>query len=311
MKRTKTFTFFVCLLPVFLLWLGGCMEIIDVKLSSTEVRLVVDARFTDEVKSHIVKLSRTCDYFDPHTDSLGVRGAEVYVTDAQGLRIDFSPVDTMPGWYASAPDVSGRSGETYSLHIWADADGDGVREYYETGNETMPFMPTIDSVKAVYGYSMPPFYTGDRKGWNILLYAMDPPTKEYCGFSYAVNGKVYEDSISNIFLFPDNFSSGVYLRGVALYCLPDTTEVNKHLVKVFVYEGDTVSVLGYSFTEGYSNYISEVRSSLSSNIPVFSGAPSNIKGNISNNAFGYFAVYSVEKASCIVKKQTAPMPFKR
>lgn len=304
MKRTKTFAFVVCLLPVFLLWLGGCREIIDVKLSSTAARLVVDARFTDEVKPHIIKLSRTCDYFEPQTDSLAVRGAEVYVMDAQGRRMDFSPVDTMPGWYASSADVSGRSGESYSLHIWADADRDGVREYYETGNETMPFMPVIDSVKAVYGYSRPPFYImGDRKGWNILVYALDPPTKEYYGFSYAVNGKVYEDSISNMFLFPDNFSSGLYLRGVALYCLPDTTEVNKDLVKVFVYEGDTVSVLGYSFTEGYSNYISEVRSALSSNIPVFSGAPSNIKGNISNNAFGYFAVYAVGKASCVIGKR--------
>lgn len=304
MKRTKNFAFVVCLLPVFLLWLGGCREIIDVKLSSTAARLVVDARFTDEVKPHIIKLSRTCDYFEPQTDSLAVRGAEVYVMDAQGRRMDFSPVDTMPGWYASSADVSGRSGESYSLHIWADADGDGVREYYETGNETMPFMPVIDSVKAVYGYSRPPFYImGDRKGWNILVYALDPPTKEYYGFSYAVNGKVYEDSISNMFLFPDNFSSGLYLRGVALYCLPDTTEVNKDLVKVFVYEGDTVSVLGYSFTEGYSNYISEVRSALSSNIPVFSGAPSNIKGNISNNAFGYFAVYAVGKASCVIGKR--------
>lgn len=303
MKVTKTLGFVLCLMPVLLLWLVGCTERIDVRLSSSAARLVVDARFTDEVKPHIIKLSRTCDYFEPQTDSLAVRGAEVYIMDERGLRMDFLPVDTMPGWYASAAGVSGRSGESYSLHIWADADGDGVREYYETGNETMPFMPTIDSVKAIYGYSMPPFYIGDRKGWNILVYALDPPTKEYYGFSYAVNGKVYEDSITNMFLFPDNFSSGLYLRGVVLYCLPDTTEVNKDLVKVFVYEGDTVSILGYSFTEGYSNYVNDIRSALSANIPVFSAAPSNIKGNISNNAFGYFAVYSVGKASCVIGKR--------
>ncbi|MCM1041702.1 MAG: DUF4249 domain-containing protein [Bacteroides sp.] len=299
MARNRLLNIFFALI---LLWLlPGCREKIDIKLSSSAVRLVVDARFTNDTTSHIVKLSRTCDYFDPEIDGIGVSGAEVYITDERGRRIDFTPVDTMPSWYVSAPDVYGSMGETYQLHIWADLHGTGMREHYEA-QATMPFMPPIDSAKAVYGYPLPPFGYGKYLGWNLLAYAQDPPTKEYYGFSYAVNGKVYEDSITNMFLFPDNFSAGLYLHGVSMYFFPDPTDEIRDLLKVILHEGDTLTLIGYSFTEGYNDYISQVREALSSNIPVFSAAPSNIVGNVSKGAFGYFAVYSLAKASCTVGK---------
>lgn len=290
------FPFLACLL-----FLAACKEKIDLKLSSSQVRLVVDARFTNDTTTHVVKLSRTCDYFDPRTDSLGVTGAEVYVTDQDGTRFDFLPLDTMPGWYVSAPDVYGTMGRTYHLHVWVDFDGDGAREYYEA-QSPMPYMPPIDSAKAVYGYPLPPFGWGKYLGWNLLIYAQDPPTKEYYGFSYAVNGKVYEDSIDNIFLFPDDFSAGLYLRGVSMYFFPEPVDEIRDLLKVVVKEGDVLTLIGYSFTKGYNDYIGQVRDALSSNIPVFSAAPSNIRGNVSNDAFGYFAVYAVGRASCLAGK---------
>lgn len=285
-----------------LLCLAGCTEKIDIKLSSSEPLLVVDARFTSDTTSHIVKLSRTCDYFDPVTDNIGLKGAEVYITDAYGRRIDFLPSDSIPGWYLSAPDVFGIMGETYHLHIKADLHGNGSPQYYEA-QATMPFMPTIDSVKAFYGYHLPPFGHGTALGWNLLLYAQDPPTKEYIGFSYAVNGKVYEDSIDNIFLFPDSFSSGLYLHGVSLFFFPDPTQDNQDRIKVVLHEGDILTLIGYSFTPEYFDYINQVRTALSTSVPVFSAAPANIQGNISNDALGYFAVYSMGKSSCKVGKR--------
>lgn len=285
-----------------LLLSASCREKIELKLLSSEPRLVVDARFTNDTASHIIKLSRTSDYFEPETDNLGITGAQVYITDRYGRRIDFLPSDSVPGWYVSAPDVFGVVGETYRLHIRADLSGNGEPEYYEA-ESIMPYMPPIDSVKAVYGYSLPPFGNGKYLGWNLLAYAQDPPTKEYYGFSYVINGKVYEDSISNMFLFPDSFTGGLYLNGVSMYFFPDPIDEIKDLLKVVIQEGDTLSLIGYSFTEGYNQYISDVRNALSSNIPVFSAAPANIVGNISNDAFGYFAVYAMTKASCVVGKK--------
>lgn len=298
--------FWITMACGILLGLAGCTERIDIKLSSSDPLLVVNARFTSDTTAHIVKLSRTCDYFDPETGHIGVTGAEVYITDAHGKRIDFLPSDSVPGWYLSAPDVFGIMGETYRLHVRADLQGGGSPRYYEA-QATMPYMPPLDSAKAFYGYPLPPFGYGTALGWNLLLYAQDPPTKEYIGFSYAVNGKVYEDSIDNIFLFPDSFSSGLYLRGVSLFFFPDSTQDSQDQIKVVLHEGDILTLIGYSFTPEYADYINQVRTALSTNVPVFSAAPANIQGNISNDALGYFAVYSMGKASCTVGRKPEPM----
>lgn len=296
---------------VFLLFLfsTGCRERIEVKLHSSSPRLVVDARFTNDTAAHIVRLSRTCDYFDPNVDSLAVSGATVYISDDGGMRFPFNEDPDRPGCYVSDSGVFGIMGEYYNLHIEAAVERGGETQLYEA-RSIMPVMPVIDSVRAVYGVGLPPFYTPDpdHPGWSLLLYAQDPPTREYIGFSYAVNGQMYGDSITNLFIFPDNFSSGLYLNGVAIFFFPDTataTESDRHIV---LSEGDVLTLHGYSFTEDYNNYISQINTAISPSVPVFGGAPANAVSNISNGAFGYFAVYSTGKASCTIGRKI-PFPF--
>lgn len=282
-------------------FLTACTEKIKVELGSGQVRLVVDARFTSDTTVHKVKLSRTCDYYDPDIAGTAVTGAQVYITDPDGNRIDFLP-DTVPGVYVTTPDVFGIMGQTYELHIIADVDKDGENEIYQA-SEQMPYITYIDSVRLLYGAAFPPFFAPDPKnlGFNFCLYAKDPPTKEYYGFSFAVNRKIYRDSLSNMFLFPDEFSGGLYLNGVALFFFPDQSEdPDKETRKVILKTGDVVTLYAYSFTSEFNTYISDVRTAIAPNIPIFGGAPSNVKGNVSNNAFGYFAVYAVRKSSCIV-----------
>ena len=283
----------------FLAW-SACTEIIEVDLGSMDPVLVVDARLTTDTASHVVKLSRSCDYYDPDLAGTEVCGATVYVTETGGKRFDFVEDSLRAGWYRSRPDVFGEMGKTYRLHIEADADRDGEKELYEASG-TMPYIPPIDSVRAVYGMGMPPFYMPDpsRLGWNILLYAQDPPTHDYYGFSFALNGHTYYDSITDIFCFPDMFTSGIYLKGVPIYFFADSSASGSRRVPPLK-EGDTATLIVYSFSEEYNRFISDVKEAVSTDFPVFSGAPSNVRGNISNGAFGCFALYCVGRGSCIV-----------
>ena len=290
---------------LFLLAFVSCSEIVEVDLGSMEPVLVVDAKLTSDTTSHIVKLSRSCDYYDPDIASTVVSGATVYIEAGDGSRFDFVEDSLPTGWYRSAPDVFGQIGEEYYLHIEADVDKDGENELYES-RSTMPYIPPIDSVRAVHGMGLPPFYTPDpsRLGWNILVYAQDPPTEEYYGFSFSLNGRVYFDSITDIFCFPDNFTSGIYLNGVPIYFFADKPSEISRVPALKA--GDEVTLIVYSFTAEYNRYISDVNAAVSTDVPVFGGPPANVRGNISNGAFGCFAVYPVGRGSCVIGNEGLP-----
>lgn len=281
------------------LFLFSCAEIVDIPLGSMAPVLVVDAKLTTDTASHVVKLSRSCDYYDPDVNSTAVSGAEVYVLADDGQRIDYYENVFTPGRYCTSADVYGEIGKNYTLHIEADADGDGVKELYEAESR-MPSIPRIDSVRPLYGMGMLPFYTPDpsRLGWNIRIYAQDPPSKENYGFSFALNGRMYFDSITDIFCFPDIFTSGLYLQGLTIYFFADEPSDSTRMPALK--KGDSVTMVLYSFTDAYNQYISDVNEAVSTDLPVFSAAPSNVRGNISNGAFGCFAVYAVTRGSCII-----------
>lgn len=286
-------------IAVFLFFGAACTEIIHVDLGTMDSILVVDAKLTTDTASHVVKLNRSCDYYDPEVDKTTISGALVYVQREDGSRIDYVEDDTMPGWYRTAPDVYGKIGENYRLHIEVDANGDGQTELYEAESR-MPDIPPIDSVSPLYGMGLPPFYGANpsRLGWNIRIYAQDPPTKENYGFSFALNGRMYFDTITDIFCFPDIFTSGLYMQGLTIYFFADEPSDSTRVPALK--EGDSVTMILYSFTDAYNQYISDVNEAVSTEFPVYSAVPSNVRGNISNGAFGCFAVYSISRGSCII-----------
>ena len=53
-------------------------------------------------------------------------------------------------------------------------------------------------------------------------------------------------------------------------------------------------------TKEYYNFVQEVQIA-GFNIPLFTGPPANVVGNIDNGAIGFFAAYSVTRAKCVIK----------
>lgn len=89
----------------------SCREVYTPEISTQPKILVVDGCFTDEIKDHVVYLSRTTKY--DTLANIPEKGAQVYITDAFGNF--YSLTEKSPGTYTS--DFQLETGNRYTLHI--------------------------------------------------------------------------------------------------------------------------------------------------------------------------------------------------
>ncbi|MCM1042125.1 MAG: DUF4249 domain-containing protein [Bacteroides sp.] len=283
--------FFCCCIFAALV---SCYERIGVPLSPQPPVLVVEGGITTDSLQHTVRLTRTSGYFDTALASIPVSGAEVEVFD-DSLRYPFDESVTEAGLYQSRIAFSGRPGATYRIEIQARLSAsDPVRTY--SAQETMPSRIRLDSVSSAYGKQR--FGTGRGHGWSILLYATDPPEKNYYGYSFYVDGRSYNDSLRFITLVDDKWGEGIRLNGVPVVFFQSGKSK-----KMPVRSGSTVTIKVMGYTQAYFQWIGDIQAATKPNIPVFSSVPANCRGNVSNGAFGYFAAYSVARDSTVLSAQ--------
>lgn len=274
---------------LFLFCSVSCYEPIRLDLGEDEPVLVVDGAVSTEYLRHEVRLSRSTPYFDTNAGQWGVRGADVQVSDGSYTYV-FEEDSLQAGLYRSREAFAGESGTTYTLEVWAALDGNGTKKLY-SAQETMPDAIRMDSIAAEYGFGRPPLYSRRRIGWSILLYGTDSPAKNYYGIALYLGGRNYNDSLRAMRLWDDQIGSGFHLDGLPLFFFRSDTE--RHIA----HAGMDVEMVVRNYTAEYYQYIQDVRAVVSPQVPVFSGAPSNCRGNVSGGAFGYFAVFSVDRKS--------------
>lgn len=276
--------------------LASCTDEIDIDLKGGDAPiLVVDARLTTDTIRHTVVLSRSSDYYAPTNDDLAVRGATVYITTGD-RRFDFAEETDEAGVYRSLDVFAGEMGVTYTLFIdGVDADRDGQTESY-TAESTMPFANSIDSLQAVYGPALPPAIAPDpeRMGWNILFYAQDLPQKDYYLSTVSVNGVTLFPQLTEMTRMSDELTQGLYISGLQIYYFADDGELPLQI-------GDSVCVEIWDVTHAFDEYVSDLQDAISPSMPMFGGSPANARGNLSGGAFGFFATYTVSRASVVLK----------
>lgn len=276
--------------------LASCTDEIDIDLKGGDAPiLVVDARLTTDTIRHTVVLSRSSDYYAPTNDDLAIRGATVYITDGD-RRFDFAEEPDEAGVYRSLDVFAGEMGVTYTLFIdGVDADRDGQTESY-TAESTMPFANSIDSLQAVYGPALPPAIAPDpeRMGWNILFYAQDLPQKDYYLSTVSVNGVTLFPQLTEMTRMSDELTQGLYISGLQIYYFADDGELPLQI-------GDSVCVEIWDVTHAFDEYVSDLKDAISPSMPMFGGSPANARGNLSGGAFGFFATYTVSRASVVLK----------
>jgi hypothetical protein len=274
-----------CLLAVSF---TACTEDFDIKLNSTYKRLVVDGIITTDTVAQYIKLTQSGDYFD-NQPMPAVSNALVTLNDGE-TTITLTESPQKAGYYYTPDNFYGKQGHTYTLNIDnVDINNDGKKETYSASSYLNPIVP-IESVGIGY--------TKDYKLWQILLYAYEPKDIEnYYMFSVSVNDLLITDQYSKLTVTTDEFVNGNYMDGIWVYSLDPENEEGEDLEI-----NDTVTLKMYTVTEETFKYMNALAIETQPKTPLFSGAPANVPGNLSNGALGVFAATSVSRAKTIVRK---------
>jgi hypothetical protein len=265
----------------------SCTEVIDIELDSTYTRLVVEGTVTTDSLRHGVRLSATSDYFS-NEKAPAISGAEVKI-EYDGNVVRLTENDTVPGFYQTPTAFRGEIGTTYRLQIsGVDADGDGNTETYHA-ESTMPGGVRLDSVSLKYAST---FFAS---GYEVYMYALDPPTRDWYNIKFWKNSDLLTDTLIKYNAQSDEFYNGSYL----FYGLP-IGFYNDEYPREILEEGDTVTLELNSITEFYYNFVVDAQLEIIGNIPLFSGPAANIRSNLDNGARGCFTAYSIERSSVLV-----------
>ncbi len=261
---------------------SSCTERIDIELEDTYTRLVVEGTLTDEASAHRVILTTTSSYFE-NQPAPKVGGATVSITD--GINT-FMLKELQPGIYETDSTVKGEIGKTYTLQIEdIDINNDGKTEKYTATSKINPIAP-LDSIDIEFRSDW-----GDI--WTVKVYALDPPTTEYYMFNVYNNGVLLSDTIDEVIVTDDILFNGNYTNGiVSQWFEEDEGDI-----------GDTITFEMASIRKEYADFLFQLQEETGYNSPLFSGPPANVQGNISNDALGFFAAYSIEQMDAIIKNK--------
>jgi len=275
MKKIICFTIIV--ISIF-----ACTEKIDIELDDTYTRLVVEAYITDEAKNHVVKLTKTSDYFYNKPAPV-VEGAKITIADGQNI---LNLTETKPGIYKTEK-IAGEIGKTYTLNIELLEEINGHKNFAAM-DKLMP-VGIIDSIGIEYIDSW--------EVWEIRLYANEPPTSDFYMFNWMKNNILITDTIDEVNVSDDKFFNGSYSNGVGVGWFEEEREDEN------LHPGDTVTLIMSTITEEYADFVWEIQAETGYQSPLFSSPQANVSSNISNGALGYFAAYPKRYSSTVVGNQ--------
>ena len=260
----------------------SCTEKIDIKLDSSYVRLVVDGSITTDTMAQTVVLSSTSSYYYNQAAPM-VAGATVSITDGEHI---YDLHETEAGVYKTESSVHGVDGHTYTLNIKLASPIGGFSDY--TATSKLYAVTKLDSISLLFHPEW------SKHGiWEVKCYVLEPPTVDYYRFLISRNNQLLTDSLREWFVTDDQLLNGNYTNGIGIGYL-DQGSPEQGLKK-----GDTITVTVNNIGKGYFDFVSEAQAELRGSNPLFSGPPSNVKGNVSNGAVGYFAAYSVTRSSTV------------
>ena len=275
MKKIICFT-------IIVISIVACTEKIDIELNDTYTRLVVEAYITDEAKNHIVKLTKTSDYFYNKPAPV-VEGAKITIADGQNI---LNLTETKPGIYKTEK-IAGEIGKTYTLNIELLEEINGHKNF--TAMDKLMPVGIIDSIGIEYIDSW--------EVWEIRLYANEPPTSDFYMFNWMKNNILITDTIDEVNVSDDKFFNGSYSNGVGVGWFEEEREDEN------LHPGDTVTLIMSTITEEYADFVWEIQAETGYQSPLFSSPQANVSSNISNGALGYFAAYPKRYSSTVVGNQ--------
>lgn len=260
----------------------ACTETIELDLDSTANRLVVEGMFSSDQQLHYVRLTESVPFYS-ESESPAVRGANVVISDGERTE-RLSEVSQLPGFYVTSGNFIGVPGNTYDLTISGVNVGGVNQDETYTASCYMPFVTRPDSIDLVYD--------SNWDIWKVLLYAEEnSETEDYYMFRLFKNGSLISNYISESSVVSDKFFDGGRAEGVWVQ------SINARKGSEQLQDGDIITLQMAGITRQYYNYIDAIQRESRKQYPLFSGPPANAPGNISGDALGFFAAFSVAYAS--------------
>lgn len=258
------------------LFLYGCQRVVSIDLNTANPRVVVEGNIKDQPGPYSVFLSMTGSYFDTTLVAPPISHAQVVIMDDFGNRDTLKEV--IRGTYQSST-LLGVSGRTYTLSVKADG-----KEYMAISS--MPSKVFIDSL-----YALPRHGFGGESGYDIYVIFKDPPE---LGNYYRINARssavIPADSIDGqrYRLFTDKLTNGNEMI--------ERIRAGKN-----VNVGDTITIELCSIDKASYDYFHTLSDILSSDRSPTSLSPANPNSNISGDALGYFAAYTIDTKKIIIQ----------
>ncbi len=264
------------MLFVIFLILSACQEKVDWELEmENELRLVVDAKLTDEKRVHEVKLSLPV--FEINGTPRPVSGAEVAFYD--GDEYTYLMEDTVrPGVYLTESDVQGVVNRTYALYI-------RVNDYEFWGLDRMEGVTPIQTPGHYKVSESPELY-------ELFFRDSDSPSLMKLELDWS-NVTGYED-------LPDEDNHAIVF---GYYFGAQSVDANELFASnhdhVRFPPGTIVIVTKESLSHGYQEYLRGMLSETTWNGGLFDVKPGDPFTNLSAGAIGYFAATSVLRDTVI------------
>lgn len=263
----------ILILAIFLALLSftSCEKVIDLELDNTAPRLVISGGINNVDSNPIIKITQTIDYDEPNSFP-EIQNATVVVTDYLGATDTFR-ARTRAGYRGNTIGVPGR---TYSLSIIHEG-----QEYNSSVKMPQPISIDSISIEALRTF-------GGEELPLLTTYFKDPPgEKNYYALNYLINGQESGD----FSYLSDELRDGEEI-------IVGNLSTNYEDVEL----GDTITVqLQCIDATMYQYYLTLEALENSSGGGLGSTTPDNPTSNITNNALGYFNVYSQTEMDFIIQ----------
>jgi hypothetical protein len=270
---------------------SACTEKINLNLSSSYTRLVVDGSFSTDTAIQVVKLTKSSEFFSTEV-APAVSGAIVTVSDGNNIfLLNENPVSK--GSYETSSKVAGIIGKTYTLSISnVDINGDGVMEEYHAQSELRSVIPA-DSLQ-IAREKQP---GAKDTGWVVKVFAKNVQGEDWFLFKVKKNQQQLSDSAHKFTSIAYSDGSQAYISGSAVFVSDGTRPEEK------LKSGDTITLEALGITKEYYQFLIDFVSEYYPKSPIGSGPSSNISTNIEpkDKAVGFFTAYSVQRISIIYK----------
>ncbi|WDF67039.1 DUF4249 domain-containing protein [Sphingobacterium oryzagri] len=256
----------ICYLPILMLLLFSCEEVIDLQLDSAEPRTVIAGNLNNLSSIQRISVSKTIPVGSQQT-TIAVPDAVVIVRSSANQEFRF--LHDQDGYYQAAH-FEVEPGLHYFLEVVLDD-----KKY--VASSQMPVDVEVDSV----GITSDQFF--DTRRYYPTFVFQDPPEIE--------NFYLYEIAINQSPLrfaaaYNDKFNNGRRVRH-------EIADRNDDLQL-----GDSVRVVRYSIDRAAHKYWSDFES-----INPGGAAPGNPTSNISGDALGYFSVSPAKEYRFIVTEE--------